>query len=178
VNNESTSKNFAGSFSPTKQNAINNLLIANLPVKFDTSLANGAAFGVFGDLAYNLDGDDRARKFGRPDLDDEVWAWQLGAQYGKAKQRGEWDVKALYQQTGLVALDPNLVDSDIFDSRVNTKGLVVGLNYMLSDAVTLTLTYANGKTKNQSAISVGSGDIGISTLKGFDLLQFDVVAKF
>lgn len=178
VNNESTSKNFAGSFSPTKQNAINNLLIANLPVKFDTSLANGAAFGVFGDLAYNLDGDDRARKFGRPDLDDEVWAWQLGAQYGKAKQRGEWDVKALYQQTGLFALDPNLVDSDIFDSRVNTKGLVVGLNYMLSDAVTLTLTYANGKTKNQSAISVGSGDIGISTLKGFDLLQFDVVAKF
>lgn len=178
VNNERTSKNFAGAFSPTAQNAINNLLIANVPVKFDTALANGAAFGLFGDLAYNLDGEDRARKFGRPDLDDEVWAWQLGAQYGKAKQRGEWDVKALYQQTGLFALDPNLVDSDIFDSRVNTKGLVVGLNYMLSDAVTLTLTYANGKTKNQSAISAGSGDIGIPTLKGFDLLQFDVVAKF
>jgi hypothetical protein len=87
-------------------------------------------------------------------------------------------VKALYQDTGLFALDPNLVDSDLFDSRVNTKGFVVGLNYLLSDAVTLTLTYANGKTKNPSAISAGSGDIGISTLKGFDLLQFDVVAKF
>lgn len=178
VNNEHNSKTFAGSFTPAAQTAINNLFIADVPVDFTTSLANGAAFRAFGDFAYNFDGEDRARKYGRPDLDSEVWAWQVGAQYGKAKLRGEWDVKAFYQETGLFALDPNLVDSDLFDSRVNTKGFVVGLNYLLSDAVTLTVTYANGKTKNQSAISAGSGDIGIPTLKGFGLVQFDVVAKF
>ena len=125
-----------------------------------------------------MDGEDRARKYGRADLDNEVYAWQLGAQYGKAKLRGEWDLKAFYQETGLFALDVNLVDSDLFDSRVNTKGLVVGLNYQLADAVTFTVTYANGKTKNTSAISAGSGDIGIPTLKDFGLLQLDIVAKF
>jgi hypothetical protein len=178
VNNKRTSKTFAGAFSASNQTAINNLTVIDVPVEFNTSLANGAAFKVFGDLAYNMDGEDRARKFGRADLDSEVYAWQLGAQYGKAKLRGEWDVKAFYQETGLFALDVNLVDSDLFDSRVNTKGFVLAANYQLADSVTFTITYANGKTKNLSAISAGSGDIGIPTLKDFGLLQLDIVAKF
>ncbi|ACB75826.1 putative porin [Opitutus terrae] len=178
VNNERNAKTFAGSFSPGTQNAINNLMIAEVPFTLATTLPNGAAASVFGDVAYNFDGDDRARKYGRPDLDSEALAWQLGAQYGKAKNRGEWDLKAFYQATGLFALDPNLVDSDLFDSRVNTKGWVVGLNYLLSDAVTFTVTYADAKTKDTSAISAGSGDIGIPSLRSFGLLQFDIVAKF
>jgi hypothetical protein len=178
VNNELTSKNFAGAFSASNATAINNLTVVDVPVEFNTVLPNGAAGRIFGDLAYNIDGEDRAAKYGRADLDSEVWAWQLGAQYGKAKLKGEWDAKVFYQQTDLFSLDANLVDSDLFDSRVNTEGFVAGVNYQLSDAVTFTVTYANGKTKNKSAISPGAGDIGISTLKGFSLLQLDIVAKF
>lgn len=178
VNNERTSLNFAGNFSPSNMTAINNLFVVDVPVEFSTSLPNGAAFRAFGDIAYNIDGKDRARKFGRADLDNESWAWQAGVQYGKAKLRGEWDLKVFYQQTGLVALDPNLVDSDLFDSRVNIEGAVVGLNYQLTDAITFTATYANGKTKDKSAISAGSGDMGTTAFKDYNLLQLDVVAKF
>lgn len=178
VNNNNQAKTFAGSFSPSNQTAINNLFVLDVPVTFTTTLANAAPLSVFGDFAYNFDGKDRARKYGRADLDSEVWAWQLGAQYGKAKKQGEWDVKAFYQQTGLFALDVNLVDSDLFDSRVNAEGFVFGANYQLSDSVVFSLTYANGKTKDKSAISAGSGDLSLPTMKSFNLLQLDVVAKF
>jgi hypothetical protein len=180
LNNENANSNinFAGSFSPANQTAINNLFVIDVPFEYNTTLPTGAAFKVFGDVAYNLDGDKRAKKYGRPDLDNEVWAWQLGAQYGKAKLKGEWDAKLFYQQTDLFALDANLVDSDLFDSRVNTEGVVGNVNYQLSDAVTLTVTYADGKTKNKSAISAGSGDLKVPTYKDYQLLQLDVVAKF
>jgi polyhydroxyalkanoate synthesis regulator phasin len=178
VNNDHTSLNFAGSYASTNMTAINNLFVFDLPFNYTTALPNGSAFSIFGDVAYNFDGKDRARKWGRPDLDDEVYAWQLGAQYGKAKLKGEWDAKLYYQQTGLFSLDNNLVDSDIFDSRTNVEGVVFSGNYQLSDAVAFTLTYANGKTKDKSAISAGSGDLGIPTFKSYNLLQLDVVAKF
>lgn len=178
VNNERTSLNFAGAFSPTNQAAINNLTVIDVPVEFNTTLANGSAFRAFGDFAYNLDAEDRARKYGRADLDSEGWAWQAGVQYGKAKLKGEWDLKAFYQQTGLFALDVNLVDSDLFDSRTNVEGVVVGLNYQLTDAITFTTTFANGKTKDKSAISAGSGDMGTTAFKDYNLLQLDIVAKF
>jgi hypothetical protein len=177
-NKQRTAKNFGGAFAAANATAINNLTVLDVPFEYNTVLPTGAAGRVFGDVAYNLDGKSRARKYGRADLDNEVWAWQLGAQYGKAKLKGEWDAKVFYQQTDLFALDPNLVDSDIFDSRVNVEGVIGGLNYQLTDAVTFTVTYANGKTKNKSAISPGAGDIGVPTLKSYNLLQIDVVAKF
>lgn len=180
VNNnaDASTKYFAATFTPTTQNGINNLFIFDLPVDYTMKLGNGAPLKLFGDVAYNADGDERARKYGRPDLDNEVWAWQLGAQYGKAKKKGDWDAKAFYQQTDLFALDPNLVDSDLFDSRVNMEGVVLGANYQLTDALTFSVTYANGETKNKSAISAGSGDLSLPTMKSFSLLQLDIIAKF
>jgi polyhydroxyalkanoate synthesis regulator phasin len=178
VNNKRTSKNFAGAFTPANLTAINNLFVADLPFEYNFVLPGMAPSRVFGDIAYNFDGTQRAKKFGRPDLDNQVYAWQAGYQYGKAKLKGEWDAKLYYQATGLFALDPNLVDSDIFDSRTNMNGVVFTTNYMLTDAVTFSLTYANGAAKNKTAVTAGSGDIGIATLNKFNLLQFDVVAKF
>jgi polyhydroxyalkanoate synthesis regulator phasin len=178
VNNKPTSKTFAGAFSPANTTAINNLLVLDVPFAYAFTPSGSVPNRVFGDVAYNTDGKNRAKKFGRPDLDNQVYAWQLGYQYGSAKLKGEWDAKLYYQETGLFALDPNLVDSDLFDSRTNVKGLIFTANYMFSDAVTFTLTYANGSGKDKTAVSAGSGDIGITTLNKFNLLQFDVVAKF
>jgi polyhydroxyalkanoate synthesis regulator phasin len=178
LNNKPTSKTFAGAFSPANTTAINNLFILDMPFEYNFTLPGAIPNRIFGDIAYNAAGKDRARKFGRPDLDNQVYAWQLGYQYGKAKLKREWDAKLYYQETGLFALDPNLVDSDLFDSRTNMKGLIFTANYMLSDAITFTLTYANGATKNKTAVSAGLGDIGITTFNKFNLLQFDVVAKF
>ena len=178
VNNKPTAKTFAGAFSPTNVSAINNLVVVDMPFEYSFTAAGLAPSRVFGDLAYNLDGKQRAKKFGRADLDNQVYAWQLGYQYGKAKLKGEWDAKLYYQATGLFALDPNLVDSDIFDSRTNMNGLILTTNYQLTDALTFTFTAANGAAKNKTAVSAGSGDIGIAQLNKLNLLQFDVVAKF
>jgi polyhydroxyalkanoate synthesis regulator phasin len=178
LNNKPTSKTFAGAFSPANTTAINNLFILDMPFEYSFTLPGGAPNRIFGDIAYNAAGKDRARKFGRADLDNQVYAWQLGYQYGKAKLKGEWDAKLYYQQTDLFALDPNLVDSDLFDSRTNMKGLIFTANYLLTDAVTFTVTYANGAARDKRAVSAGSGDIGITPLNKFNLLQVDVVAKF
>jgi hypothetical protein len=178
LNNKPTSKTFAGSFSPSNVSAINNLFVLDMPFEYNFTIPGGAPNRVFGDIAYNLDGKDRARKFGRPNLDNQVYAWQLGYQYGKAKLKGEWDARLYYQETGLFAVDPNLVDSDLFDSRTNMKGLIFTTNYMFSDAITLSLTYASGSAKDKTAVSAGSGDIGIATLKKFNLFQVDLLAKF
>jgi hypothetical protein len=81
----------------------------------------------------------------------------------------------------LFALDANLVDSDIFDSRVNMKGVAVNFNYQITDAVTATFTYANGKRKNTSDLSPGAPgepDIGGTILSKYNLFQADLVLKF
>ena len=178
VNNKPSSKNFAGAFSPSNPAAINNLLVLDMPFEYAFTVPGAASNRIFADVAYNTDGKERAKKFGRPDLDNQVYAWQLGYQYGKAKHRGEWEAKAFYQDTGLFAVDPNLVDSDIFDSRVNMKGAVFTANYLITDAVTFTLTYANGAASNKSAVTAGTGDLSVPTLNKFNLLQVDLVAKF
>ena len=58
------------------------------------------------------------------------------------------------------------------------KGLVLTANFMLTDALTFTFTAANGAAQNKTVITAGSGDIGIAQLNKFNLLMFDVVAKF
>jgi hypothetical protein len=178
VNNKPGAKNFGGAFSPANTAAINNLLILDMPVDYTFTIPGGVVNRIFGDVAYNTDGKERAKKFGRTDLNNQVYAWQLGYQYGKAKHKGDWDAKAYYQYTGLFALDPNLVDSDIFDSRVNMKGVVFGVNYLITDAVTFSFTYANGAAGKNTAVTAGSGDLTLPTINKFNLLQFDVVAKF
>ena len=178
VNNKLTSKNFAGAFGPSNTAAINNLFVLDMPFEFDFTMPGAAPSRIFSDIAYNMDGKKRADKFGRPDLENQVYAWQLGYQYGKAKHKGEWDATVFYQSTDLFAVDPNLVDSDLFDSRVNMNGAVFTANYLITDAVTVTFTYANGEASNKTAVTAGSGDLSMPALNKFNLVQFDVVAKF
>jgi len=53
----------------------------------------------------------------------------------------------------------NLVDSDIFDSRVNMQGVAVKAGYMLADAISLNLTYSYGWRSNGNYGTGGIGDI-------------------
>ena len=61
---------------------------------------------------------------------------------GQLKAKSDWEIRAWWQHSDQYALDPNLVDSDIFDSRVNQKGVAVKAGYMLADAISLNLTWA------------------------------------
>lgn len=170
---------FKGTFTAANAAAVNNLTVVDVPVEYDWVAATGVPVRVFGDFAYNIDGDDRAAKWGRPDLDGENTAWQVGLQYGKAANKGEWDAKVAYQSVGAFALDPNLVDSDIFDSRTNMQGFVFTGNYALGAATTFTLTLASGERKNDTLVAPGAGDVGSSNaLDKYLLLQADLVIKF
>jgi hypothetical protein len=170
---------FNSSMSATNAAAVNNLLVVEIPVEYNWVAGNGVPVRAFADFAINLDADQRAAKFGRADLDGEDKAFHIGIQYGKATLPGEWDVRAIYQSVGAFALDTNLVDSDLFDSRTNMQGFIIGGNYALGAATQLSLTYANAERKDDTVIAPGSGDVGANNaLEKYWLLQLDLNVKF
>lgn len=170
---------FNGAMSATNAAPVNNLFVFEVPLEYNWLTSNGVPLRAFGDFAINMDADSRARKFGRTDLDGEDKAFHVGFQYGKASLPGEWDARVIYQSVGSFALDTNLVDSDLFDSRTNLKGFILGGNYALGAATQLSLTYASGERENTSVIASGAGDVGSNNLLDkYWLIQVDLNVKF
>jgi len=170
---------FNSSITATNAAPVNNLFVLEVPLEYNWVAANGTPVRAFADFAINFDADSRARKFGRADLGGEDKAYHVGLQYGKASLAGEWDARLIYQSVGAFALDTNLVDSDLFDSRTNMQGFIVGANYALGAATQLSLTYAAGDRKNDSVIASGSGDVGSNNaLENYWLFQVDLNVKF
>ena len=133
---------------------------------------------IFGDFAYNLNGAERARAAGHPDQTDQAFAYQIGFGIGKLKEKGDWELKAFWQHAEQFALDPNLVDSDIFDSRVNMQGVAFSAGYMITNAVFANLTYAHGTQLDGSLGTGGIGDLGINPVDDMNLFQADLSFKF
>ncbi|MDQ3199035.1 MAG: putative porin [Verrucomicrobiota bacterium] len=161
----------------TNQTGANNLLVFDIPMEI------GWKFGelpvkVFGEYARNFSGDDRAIAAGHPDKTESVNAYQVGAGIGKVKSKGSWELKGFWQHAEQFALDPNLVDSDIFDSRVNMEGFAFAFGYALSDAVIANLTYAHGWQIDHDLGTGGVGDVGINPVDDYDLFQADLSFKF
>lgn len=161
----------------TNQTGINSLLIYDMPWEIGWKLGD-LPMRVFGDFAVNFQADDRAAAAGHPDKDDQRYAYQIGVGIGQLKAKHEWQLNVFWQHTDQYALDPNLVDSDLFDSRVNMEGIGVQAGYMLSDAVWVNLTYGYGWRADSSLGTGGSGDIGINPLDQYQLFQADLNVKF
>jgi hypothetical protein len=159
------------------QTGINSLLVYEMPVEFGWSMA-GIPFRIFGDFAVNFEGDERAAAAGHADKGDERYAYQIGIGAGKLKTKHDWAVSAWWQHTDQYSLDPNLVDSDIFDSRVNMEGFVVQGGYALSDAISLNLTYARGQQADRTLGTGGVGDTGLNPVRDYQLFQADLNWKF
>ncbi|HEY8932710.1 MAG TPA: hypothetical protein VIM44_05290, partial [Rariglobus sp.] len=94
------------------------------------------------------------------------------------KVKGDWEAKVFYQVVDAFALDSNLVDSDLFDSRTNMEGYGVSFAYVLTTGVTAKLTYAAADRKEDALATYGSGDIGTASVKNYNLLQVDLNVKF
>jgi hypothetical protein len=159
------------------QTGINSLLIFNMPASFGFNIGELPA-RIFSDFAVNLDAEDRALAAARPDKADQRYAYQIGVGIGRIRTKGNWEINAFYQHAEQFALDPNLVDSDIFDSRVNMEGFAIQGGYALSDAVTFNLTYAFGEQIDNTLGTGGVGDIGVNPLRQYQLLQADLNFKF
>ena len=170
---------------PTGTNVIgtNNLEIVELPGEVSYKINETLSAKVYGDYVINLDADRRAELAGdTTSAAGDDTAWLLGAsvksQAGKKEAKGDWEVKGWYQQTGLYALDPNAVDSDFFDSKINVQGYVIKGQYAVADNVFVNTAYGHGSRYNNDRAATGvNGDTSYN-FKDFDLVQVDVTYKF
>ena len=159
------------------QTGINSLLVFDLPVEVGWKLGD-LPMRLYADFAVNLDGDDRAAAAGHPNKGDQRYAYQVGAAIGQLKKKGEWQFNAFYQRQDQFALDPNLVDTEIWDTKLNLEGVAVTFGYMLSDAVWVQLLYGYAWRADDSLGTGGDGVITINPLKNFQLFQLDLNVKF
>ena len=125
------------------QTGINSLLVFDMPMEVGWKLWN-LPMRIFGDFAVNFEADDRAEAAGHAGGGGQRYAWELGLGVGQLKARNDWEIRAWWQHSDQFSLDPNLVDSDIFDARVNIQGLAVKAGYMMADSISLNLTYSYG----------------------------------
>jgi hypothetical protein len=167
------------------QTGINSLLIYDMPWEIGWKIGE-LPMRLFGDFAVNFEADDRAKAAALtppPGVipsghGDENIAYQIGLAVGQLKAKRDWELKAWWQHQEQYSLDPNLVDSDIFDSRVGLEGVAVTAAYMLSDAVTFKATWAYGWRINDDLGTGGVGDIGINPLDQYQIFQADLSVKF
>jgi hypothetical protein len=159
------------------QTGINSLLVFDMPMEIGWKLGE-LPMRVFGDFAVNLEGGDRATAAGHSTKGDQRYAYQVGLGIGQLKVKNDWQLNVFWQHTEQYALDPNLVDSDLFDSRVNMQGIGVQAGYALSDAVIFNLTYGYGTRSDTSLGTGGTGDIGINPLDRYQLFQADLNVRF
>jgi putative porin len=159
------------------QSGINSLLVFDLPGEIGWKLGD-LPMRLFADFAVNLDGDDRAAAAGHPNKGDQRYAYQIGLGLGQLKKKGDWQLNVFWQRQDQYALDPNLVDTEFWDSKLNMQGIGVTVAYMLSDAVWVQLLYGYAERADDSLGTGGFGDIAINPLKNFQLFQADLNVKF
>ncbi len=159
------------------QNGINSLLVFDVPAEIGWKVGK-IPMRIFGDFATNFEADNRATAAGHPGKGGDRYAYEIGLGIGQLKKKRDWEVKAWWQHTDQYALDPNLVDSDIFDSRVNMEGVAVKAGYMMADAIVFNLTYSYGWQVDDSVGTGGVGDIPINPLNQYQLFQADMSVKF
>jgi Putative porin len=175
-NGDTFNKHFVGD-SGENQTGINSLLVFDMPAEIGWKLGD-VPMRFFADFAVNLEGDQRAIAAGHPDKQDQNHAFQVGLGVGDLKKKGEWQVNVFWQRQEQFSLDPNLVDTEFFDSKVNLQGIGVTGGYMLSDAVSINLLYAYAKHAEGGLGTGGLGDIAISPMTNYQLFQADLNVKW
>jgi hypothetical protein len=159
------------------QNGINSLLVLDVPAEIGWKVGE-IPMRVFGDFAVNFEGDERARAAGRPDKGDQRYSYVIGLGVGQLKQKHDWQIEAFWQHSEQYSLDPNLIDNDVFDARLNMQGVGVRAGYGLSDSVFFNLMWVYGWRIDHGLGTGGANDIAINPLDEYQILQTDVTVKF
>jgi hypothetical protein len=141
------------------EEAVNSLKIIDIPAEFDWKMWN-IPFRIFGDFADNLSAQNRANGAGHPDKGDEGKAYQAGVGIGRIKKGGDWELLGYYQRSEQYSLDPNIVDDDIFNGRLNIQGFYLQATYAFTDAFSIVLNGSHGKQIDSSIGTAGSGALG------------------
>jgi len=171
--------------------SVNNLDITEIPAELNYMATSNIGVRLYGDYVYNSSAQDRANLAGAPynTFGGEDTSWLLGFRVASAKdlksfegnkaKAGDWSANIWYQEIGAFAQDPNLNDSDFFDSRLNLKGGVLKAQYNLEDNVWFNLAYGHGSRLNNSLGTpyTAGQDLSLNIDK-MDLLQLDLTYKF
>jgi polyhydroxyalkanoate synthesis regulator phasin len=167
--------------------SVNDISTIEIPAEISFKTANDIGLKVFADYVHNLDGSDRedaacvvSAAVCNLGGSDNAWLLGFGAEMkqGKKSQKGDWSAKIWYQDVGVYALDPNAVDSDFMDSRVNMKGVVFKSEYALRDNVFVNFAAGHATRKDKDISAAGNGgDIGLN-IDDYDLYQLDMTYKF
>jgi Putative porin len=164
----------------TNQTGINSLLVFDMPAEFGWK-AWGIPMRIFTDFATNFEADDRATAAGQPGQGSQRYAYQAGLGIGQLKKKHDWQIDLWYQHTEQYALDPNLIDDDIFNAQENMHGIVAQAAYNFTSAVNFRLTYAHGWWYNHNLGTGGNlGTITIATnpTNEYNLFQADLNLAF
>ena len=188
------------------QVGLNHLLVVEVPFEFNFKISKLDA-RVFGDGAYNLEGGQRAEDAAAayqavsaltpgaqthvfPAQKSAVKAYQIGFDIGSRDSLGlvngstsgknAWELKTYWQHIEQYALDPNLIDSDVFEGRENLEGVYATLAYGFTDNFIGTVRYGHASRINKLLGTGGSNqDIPqINPINDFDLFQVDLTFRF
>jgi hypothetical protein len=177
----------------SNQNGINDLLVVEVPAEANLKLGkNGVR--LFGDFAYNLYGDDRARAAAKAApavlphaFTGENKAYQvgvgfgnLGLVYGQTSKKNTWEARAYWQHTEQYAVDVNLIDSDFFEGRANLEGVFAAVAYSFTDSIIGTVRYGYASRINNKLGTGGSNpDLPVlNPIRDYNLLQLDLTWRF
>ena len=106
-------------------------------------------------------------------------AYQIGVEAGQLKKKGDWDEKLYWQSTGYYAVDPNLIDADIFNAATNMKGVVASVSHNWTDGLSSTLRYAYADQVNDKLATPNvNQDLQLGEIQHYNLFQADVMWKF
>jgi hypothetical protein len=191
------------------QIGINDLLIVEVPLEFDFKIYN-TPLGtlqarMFGDIAYNYDGDARAKAAfkaqpaafpGRKSAalgenaayqigigigsDGPVYGATQGLVYGTAARKHAWEIRFYWQHIDQYALDDNLLDADFFEGRGNLQGFYTSFAYSITDAIIGTLRYGTANPVD-SKLGTGGSNPDLSLLnpiRNYQLVQMDLTWRF
>ena len=112
------------------------------------------------------------------DKANQQYAYQVGIGAGQLKDNGQWHLDVFWQYNQQYSLDPNLIDNDVFDARLNVQGFGVRIGDMLSDAVWVEMIYVHGWRIDDSLGTGGANDIAINPLDNYNIFQADFNVKF
>lgn len=177
------------------QNGINDLLILETPAEVNFKVGRYNA-RVFGDFAYNFQGDDRARAaFATTPAAGglthayagENKAYQagvgfgnLGLVYGQTSKKNTWEARAYWQHVEQYAADVNLLDSDFFEGRANLEGVYSAFAYSFTDNIIGTVRYGYAHRINNELGTGGQNpDLPIlNPIKNYHIIQLDLTWRF
>jgi hypothetical protein len=199
----------AANLAAYNQNGINDLQVLEIPAEYNIKVKNTPLGPIqiraFGDFAYNLSGDTRARAAysanpaAFPGLGGAATgqnkAYQVGLGigggaplygptqglvYGSFSRKHAWELRGYWQHIEQYALDVNLIDSDFFEGRGNLEGVYVALAYGITDSIIGTVRYGYAQRINKQ-LGTGGNNLDMPTLNPIDsynVLQFDLTWRF